>query len=69
MVADRHELLYLMPLSLARAGIPSALFGPIGSGLHGLDEWVEIDSVLKCRRRVGQSGARVVCDPIAEMGA
>ncbi len=34
---------------LGRAGIPSVLFGPTGAGLHGLEEWVDIASVLKCR--------------------
>jgi acetylornithine deacetylase/succinyl-diaminopimelate desuccinylase family protein len=34
---------------LGGAGIPSVLFGPTGAGLHSLEEWVEIDSVLKCR--------------------
>ena len=34
---------------LGDAGIPSILFGPTGGGLHSLEEWVEIDSVLKCR--------------------
>jgi acetylornithine deacetylase len=34
---------------LGGAGIPSVLFGPTGGGLHGLEEWVEIESVLKCR--------------------
>jgi acetylornithine deacetylase len=34
---------------LGGAGIPSVLFGPTGSGLHGLEEWVEIESVLRCR--------------------
>jgi acetylornithine deacetylase len=34
---------------LGGAGIPSVLFGPTGAGLHGLEEWVEIESVLKCR--------------------
>lgn len=34
---------------LGAAGIPSVLFGPSGAGLHGLDEWVEIESVLSCR--------------------
>jgi acetylornithine deacetylase len=31
------------------AGIPSVLFGPTGAGLHGLEEWVDIQSVLTCR--------------------
>lgn len=34
---------------LARAGIPAVLFGPAGAGLHGPDEYVEIDSVRVCR--------------------
>ena len=34
---------------LGHAGIPSLLFGPTGAGLHGLEEYVEIDSVLACR--------------------
>jgi acetylornithine deacetylase len=35
---------------LARAGIPSVVFGPAGEGLHGLDEWVDLPSVDACRR-------------------
>ena len=34
---------------LGEAGIPSVLFGPTGAGLHGLEEWVDIASVLACR--------------------
>ncbi len=34
---------------LADAGIPSILFGPAGAGLHSVEEYVEIDSVLVCR--------------------
>lgn len=34
---------------LGGAGIPSVLFGPTGGGLHGLEEWVEVQSVLTCR--------------------
>jgi acetylornithine deacetylase len=34
---------------LGDAGIPSILFGPTGSGLHSVEEWVDADSVLKCR--------------------
>jgi acetylornithine deacetylase len=34
---------------LGAAGIPSVLFGPTGAGLHGLEEWVEVQSVLTCR--------------------
>lgn len=34
---------------LGGAGIPSILFGPSGAGLHSLDEWVDVGSVLTCR--------------------
>ena len=34
---------------LGGAGIPSVLFGPTGAGLHSLDEWVDLQSVLTCR--------------------
>lgn len=34
---------------LGDAGIPSVLFGPTGAGLHGLDEWVDMASVVACR--------------------
>lgn len=34
---------------LAQAGTPAVLFGPRGAGLHGREEFVEIESVLTCR--------------------
>lgn len=34
---------------LGAAGIPSVLFGPTGAGLHGLEEWVDAQSVVTCR--------------------
>ena len=34
---------------LADAGIPSILYGPTGGGLHSVEEWVDAQSVLKCR--------------------
>ena len=34
---------------LGRAGTPAVLFGPAGAGLHGPEEYVEIDSVRACR--------------------
>lgn len=34
---------------LGRAGTPAILFGPAGAGLHGPEEYVEIDSVRVCR--------------------
>ena len=33
---------------LAEAGIPGVVFGPSGRGLHGADEYVELDSVRLC---------------------
>lgn len=33
---------------LAEAGVPGVVFGPRGRGLHGADEYVELDSVDKC---------------------
>jgi acetylornithine deacetylase len=34
---------------LSSAGIPSILFGPTGAGLHSIEEWVDVQSVLTCR--------------------
>jgi len=34
---------------LGGAGIPSVLFGPGGAGLHGLEEYVNLDEVVACR--------------------
>jgi acetylornithine deacetylase len=34
---------------LGGAGIPSVLFGPTGAGLHSVEEWVDVKSVLACR--------------------
>jgi acetylornithine deacetylase len=34
---------------LGDAGIPSLLYGPVGAGLHSVEEWVDADSVLACR--------------------
>jgi acetylornithine deacetylase len=33
---------------LAVAGIPGVVFGPRGRGLHGAEEYVELDSVMAC---------------------
>jgi acetylornithine deacetylase len=33
---------------LAAAGIPGVVFGPTGRGLHGAEEYVELDSVTHC---------------------
>jgi acetylornithine deacetylase len=33
---------------LSAAGIPSVLFGPVGSGAHAVEEWVDLASVKAC---------------------
>lgn len=33
---------------LAQAGIPAVVFGPVGAGLHGAVEWVDLASVRAC---------------------
>ena len=33
---------------LGGAGIPSVIFGPAGAGAHAAEEYVEIDSVVRC---------------------
>jgi acetylornithine deacetylase len=39
---------------LGEAGIPTVLFGPGGSGLHGLDEFVVIGEVLACQETLAR---------------
>ena len=34
---------------LGAAGIPSVLFGPGGAGLHGVEEYVFVEDVIRCR--------------------
>lgn len=34
---------------LSGAGIPAILYGPTGAGLHSIEEWVDVQSVLTCR--------------------
>ncbi len=34
------------------AGIPTVVLGPAGEGLHGVTEWVDLDSVRACREIV-----------------
>jgi acetylornithine deacetylase len=33
---------------LAAAGAPAVAFGPVGAGLHGDEEWVDLESVAAC---------------------
>jgi acetylornithine deacetylase len=44
----------------AGAGIPTIVIGPDGAGAHSIEEWVELDSVEKCRRILART-ARVFC--------
>jgi acetylornithine deacetylase len=32
----------------AAKGIPTVVFGPAGAGAHAADEWVDLDSVVRC---------------------
>ena len=34
---------------LQAAGIPTVVFGPRVAGLHGVDEWVDLASLERCR--------------------
>ena len=45
---------------LGRAGIPAVLCGPTGAGLHGAEEYVEIESVGICRDLLVET-ARAFC--------
>ena len=47
---------------LAAAAIPSVLFGPGGAGLHGLEEYVILDDVRRCRDAL-VALARTFCRP------
>jgi acetylornithine deacetylase len=33
---------------IGAAGIPAIIFGPIGEGYHGVEEWVDLESVQQC---------------------
>jgi len=37
------------------AGIPTVVIGPSGEGLHGMEEWVSLDSVHACREIVRET--------------
>jgi acetylornithine deacetylase/succinyl-diaminopimelate desuccinylase family protein len=43
---------------LARAGIPSVLFGPGGAGLHSTEEYVTVADVLLCRDALAELACR-----------
>jgi acetylornithine deacetylase len=43
---------------LGEAGIPALLFGPTGAGLHSVEEWVEVQSVITCRNALADLARR-----------
>jgi acetylornithine deacetylase len=47
---------------LGTAGIPAVLFGPGGAGLHGIEEYVNVDDVCSCRDALAAL-ARAFCQP------
>jgi acetylornithine deacetylase len=53
---------------LARAGIPTVIFGPGGAGLHGREEFVYVADVLACRDVLAEL-ARVFCAGKATLDA
>ncbi|MDZ4771477.1 MAG: M20/M25/M40 family metallo-hydrolase [Chloroflexota bacterium] len=42
---------------LGRAGIPTVIYGPRGAGMHGLEEYVELDSVVRCAAVIAEAAA------------
>ncbi len=34
--------------TIAAAGVPTVLYGPLGAGAHAVEEWVDLDSVAQC---------------------
>ena len=39
---------------LSEAGIPSIVYGPAGAGLHGIEEWVEVESLKQMEKVFAQ---------------
>ncbi|MBK8020528.1 MAG: ArgE/DapE family deacylase [Chloroflexi bacterium] len=37
---------------IGRAGTPTVIYGPKGAGMHGAEEYVEVDSVMRCARAI-----------------
>jgi acetylornithine deacetylase len=46
----------------AEAGIPSALIGPTGQGLHSAEEWVDLDSCVELAQILAETAIRF-CSP------
>ena len=43
---------------LGEAGIPTVIFGPGGAGYHGLEEYVQVEEVIACRRALADLAGR-----------
>jgi len=43
---------------LGGAGIPTVIFGPGGAGYHGLEEYVQVEEVIACRRALADLAGR-----------
>ena len=43
---------------LGAAGMASVIFGPGGAGLHGVEEYVRVDEVLRCRDALVQAATK-----------
>ncbi|MBL8131374.1 MAG: M20/M25/M40 family metallo-hydrolase [Anaerolineae bacterium] len=42
---------------IGRAGTPTAIYGPRGAGMHGAEEYVEVESVIRCARVIAAAAA------------
>ncbi|MGQ0549469.1 MAG: M20/M25/M40 family metallo-hydrolase [Armatimonadota bacterium] len=56
------ELPWFDAALLGAAGIPTAMFGPVGAGAHAAEEWVELASVVTCAQVLADVAVRF-CEP------
>ena len=49
----------------SRAGIPTVIYGPRGFGMHGAEEYVEVESVTRCAAVIAESAARWLRETVA----
>ena len=45
---------------LAAAGVPTVVFGPRGTGAHAAEEWVEVDSLVRCTEVYAEAARRLL---------
>ncbi|MCK6577345.1 MAG: M20/M25/M40 family metallo-hydrolase [Anaerolineae bacterium] len=43
---------------IGRAGTPTAIYGPRGAGMHGAEEYVEVESVIRCAQVIASAAAK-----------